>query len=413
MFLDLDNFKILNDTYGHNLGDVLLVEASSRLKYVIGHSHTVARFGGDEFVIIINELSKDHLIAAQQAIDWATQLHASLNQAFYLQSPGVSGHPDTTIEHQLTASIGITLFNGTQRLEVDELLKLADLALYRAKTDGRNKTVVFDPSMQEDLIQSQKIQTHFSKAIKNNQFELFYQPQLNDHNQLIGLEALVRWPQSNNSTDQTHFISPAEFIPMAEETGLIIPLGDWVLNQACKQIAQWQDHSILGQLVVSVNISAKQLSQTDFIQQVCKVVKTYGIKPNQLKLEITESVLLQDVTDTIEKLHQLKERGIKISLDDFGTGYSSLSYLKRLPVDEIKIDQSFVRDLMTDESDAIMIKAIIDLSKNFAINVIAEGVETAEQRDQLIKFGCHDFQGYFFAKPLSLEQLNNWLTYKD
>jgi diguanylate cyclase (GGDEF)-like protein/PAS domain S-box-containing protein len=410
MFLDLDNFKILNDTHGHNLGDALLVDVSSRLKTVIGHDHTVARFGGDEFVIIINELHEDHIAAAQQAVEWADELHACLNQPFFLKTARVGNQPDTSIEYQLTASIGITLFNGLQRLEVDELLKLADLALYRAKTDGRNKTVVFDPSMQEDLIQSQKIQTHFIKAIKHNQFELFYQPQLNAQNHVIGLEALVRWPQTDSITGQTHYISPAEFIPMAEETGLILPLGDWVLNQACQQIAQWQSHPILKQLLVSVNISAKQLSQADFIQQVCKVIKTYGIKPNQLKLEITESVLLQDVSDTIDKLHQLKERGVKISLDDFGTGYSSLSYLKRLPVDEIKIDQSFVRDLMTDESDAIMIKAIIDLSKNFAINVIAEGVETVAQRDQLIRFGCHDFQGYFFAKPLSLPQLQAWLV---
>lgn len=409
MFLDLDNFKILNDTHGHNIGDKLLIEVSQRLKKVLERFHTVARFGGDEFVVIINGLNADHTTAQKQAMAWSEKLHQSLEKTFQLQISKVSNQQDIHIEYQLTASIGITLFNGKKNVEVDELLKLADLALYRAKTDGRNKTVTFDPSMQEDLIQSQKIQSNFNKSIKNSEFELFYQPQINASNQLIGLEALIRWPQKDLKSFPNGYISPGEFIPMAEETGLIIPLGNWILNQACLQIALWQKNPILSKLVISVNISAKQIAQTGFIEYVCKLIKTHGIKPNQLKFEITESVLLQDVADAIEKLQILKDRGIKVSLDDFGTGYSSLSYLKRLPVNEIKIDQSFVNDIMIDESDAIMVKTIIDLSKNFSIDVIAEGVETPDQLNKLIEFGCSQFQGYLFSKPLCISDLDIYL----
>ncbi|EXJ09046.1 EAL and GGDEF domain-containing protein [Nitrincola nitratireducens] len=407
LFLDLDNFKMLNDTHGHNLGDQLLIEVSKRLQTLVGDQHTVARFGGDEFVLIINELDFNQSVAYQQAILWSEKLHACFSESIPLNLNKLSTQHLTRIEYQITVSIGITLFNGEDHYEVDDLLKLADLALYRAKTDGRNRTVVFDPRMQEDLMQSQKMLQAFTHAIKNNEFELFYQPQYNKDHQVIGVEALIRWQKGKDLAGVEHYLSPIDFIPVAEETGLIIPLGDWVIEQACAQLAQWQQDPAFENLVVSVNISAKQLAQADFSDKLLAAVSAYKINSRQLKLEITESCLLQNVSDLINKLLKIKEYGFKISLDDFGTGYSSLSYLKRLPVDEIKIDRSFVRDIMTDESDAIMVKAIIDLSRNFGLEVIAEGVETSEQLDRLIEFGCAFFQGYYFNKPLKLSELNN------
>jgi len=411
MFLDLDNFKMLNDTQGHALGDLLLIEVAQRLDKAIQQENTIARFGGDEFVLVINGLDRDHALATKQAYDIADKVHHVLTKPFYLTSKMLGIQQASQIEHQLTASIGVIIFNGRNHTEVGELLKLADLALYRAKTEGRNQTIIFDPSMQQDLWQTQQLQNSFRKAINQNQFELFYQPQFNEHRKLIGLEALIRWPVHNQHTDTTThtYVSPTDFIPMAEETGLILPLGAWVLSQACRQIMLWQQHPILKNIIVSVNISAKQIWQDNFIDQVSELITQTGVIPTQLKLEITESVLLHDVVDTIDKLHRLKAWGIHIALDDFGTGYSSLSYLKRLPVNEIKIDQSFVRDLMSDESDAIMVKAIVDLSKNFGVGVIAEGVETEEQLNQLLYFGCHQFQGYFFSKPLSLPQLESFV----
>jgi diguanylate cyclase (GGDEF)-like protein/PAS domain S-box-containing protein len=411
MFLDLDNFKMLNDTQGHALGDLLLVEVAQRLAAVMYQENTIARFGGDEFVLVINGLDLDHIIAAKQAYDIAERIHITLTQPFYLTSNASAMHLPNPVEYQLTASIGVIIFNGHNLTEVGDLLKLADLALYRAKTEGRNQTVIFDPSMQQDLWQTQELQNNFRKAITQNQFELFYQPQVNEHRQIIGLEALIRWPIIGQDALPTHirYISPADFIPMAEETGLILPLGTWVLKNACQQIIHWQQHPILKNMVVSVNVSAKQIWQSHFIDQIRELINQTQLLPTQLKLEITESVLLHDVADTINKLHQLKELGISIALDDFGTGYSSLSYLKRLPVNEIKIDQSFVRDLMSDDSDAIMVKAIVDLSKNFNVGVIAEGVETEEQLKQLLRFGCRQFQGYLFSKPLSCSQLETFV----
>lgn len=406
LFLDVDHFKILNDTHGHNLGDQLLIEVSRRLQALVGEQHTVARFGGDEFVLIINELDPNQSVAYQQAIGWSERLHACFSESIQLKSNKLSTEHITRLEYQMTASIGITLFNGEGDYEVDDLLKLADLALYRAKTEGRNRTVVFDPRMQEDLIQSQKMLQDFNLAIKNDQFELFYQPQYNKDLQVIGVEALVRWAKGEDLAGAERYLLPIDFIPIAEETGLIIPLGDWVIKQACVQLAQWQQDPASENLVISVNISAKQLAQADFADKLLDVVSSYKINTRQLKLEITESCLLQNVSDLIKKLLKIKAYGVRISLDDFGTGYSSLSYLKRLPVDEIKIDRSFVRDLMTDESDAIMVKAIIDLSRNFGLEVIADGVETSEQLDQLIEFGCASFQGYYFSKPLKLDDFN-------
>ena len=406
LFLDVDHFKNLNDTHGHNLGDQLLIEVSKRLQTLVGDKHTVARFGGDEFVLIINGLDPDHYVAHQQAIHWSEKLHTCFSESIQLNLNKLSTHNITRIEYQITASIGVTLFNGEGHYGVDDLLKLADLALYRAKTEGRNRTVVFDPRMQEDLMQSQKMLQEFNQAIKNNQFELFYQPQFNRDRQVIGVEALVRWPKGKDLAGVERYLLPINFIPVAEETGLIVPLGDWVIKQACSQLAQWQQDPAFDKLVISVNISAKQLAQVDFAEKLLSVVSSYKINTSQLKLEITESCLLQNVSDLIGKLLKIKESGFKISLDDFGTGYSSLSYLKRLPVDEIKIDRSFVRDLMSDESDAIMVKAIIDLSRNFGLEVIAEGVETSEQLAQLVEFGCESFQGYYFSRPLKLSDFN-------
>ena len=387
MFIDLDNFKTLNDTLGHDIGDQLLQQVAQLLTGCLREVDTVARLGGDEFVVILEGLSKIPLEAAQHAEDVGNKILAALSKSYLLATHDVHS----------TTSIGVTLFNGNQQ-PIDELMKQADIAMYQAKQAGRDTLRFFNPKMQSGIADRAALEKELRKAIDSRQFHLHYQIQMDSSNRPMGAEALIRWPHPERG-----LVSPAQFIPLAEETGLILPIGQWVLETACAQIKAWQLAPLTKDLVLAVNVSAKQFRQVDFVAQVHAVLQHHAFNPKLLKLELTEGMLLENIEDTISTMNALKEMGIQFSLDDFGTGYSSLQYLKRLPLDQLKIDQSFVRDIATDNSDKAIVRTIIAMAQSLDLNVIAEGVETEEQKQLLLDRGCTHYQGYFFGKPMSID----------
>jgi diguanylate cyclase (GGDEF)-like protein/PAS domain S-box-containing protein len=389
MFLDLDHFKTLNDLHGHDIGDRMLIEVAQRLRNCSREGDSVARFGGDEFVVMLESLSADTPEAVIQAESVAEKIRLALSQPYLLARD--AGDP---IIHHCSSSIGITIFRE-QEDSVDQLLKWTDMAMYRAKDAGRNSIRFFDPTMQAAVETRAALESDLHEALAQQQFELFYQVQVDAARRPQGAEALLRWRHP-----QRGLVPPLDFIPMAEETGLILPIGAWVLDAACAQITAWRDHPQLGKLALAVNVSARQFRQTDFVEQVQAAVLRHGIVPTALKLELTESLVLEDVTDSIAKMKALKAFGVSFAMDDFGTGYSSLSYLKNLPLDQLKIDQSFVRSIASDNADRVMVMAIVDLGMNFELDVVAEGVETEEQFTLLHRYGCGNFQGYLFGKPL-------------
>jgi diguanylate cyclase (GGDEF)-like protein/PAS domain S-box-containing protein len=389
LLIDLDNFKALNDTLGHVVGDQLLEQVAQRLIGCIREGDTVARLGGDEFVVILETLSGNPDEAATQTKIVAEKVLATLNQTYHL-----SGQ-----HHHSTSSIGATLFFGHLD-SVEILLKQADLAMYQAKAAGRNVMRFFDPAMQAVANSRAQLETDLRQGLNRKEFILFYQPQVDLDGRLTGAEALVRWRHPERG-----LVPPYEFIPQAEENGLILPLGCWVLETACTQLKAWSTKPGWEQLTLSVNISARQFHHPDFVDRVLASVDRTCIDPGKLKLEITESLLLDDIEDIINKMGLLKARGIGFSLDDFGTGYSSLAYLKRLPLDQLKIDQSFVRDVLTDPNDEAIARTIIALANSLGLSVIAEGVETITQRDFLAAEGCHAYQGFLFGRPGPVDQL--------
>ncbi len=393
LFIDLDNFKVINDTLGHAMGDILLQEVAERLKSCVRIGDTVARLGGDEFVVMLEDLSEQALEAGAQAEAIGEKVLATLNQPYRLGRK----------EYLNSPSIGITLFNGHQQLS-DDLFKQADIAMYQAKKDGRNVLRFFDPKMQEAINARSALEGELRKAIEHRQFQLHYQVQVDHLQRPYGAEALIRWIHPNRD-----FVSPAEFIPLAEDTGLILAIGNWVLETACAQLKSWQLDNQTRDLMLSVNVSAKQFRQADFVAQVRSIVKRYAIDPTRLKLELTESVLLDNVAGIIETMNTLNEIGVRFSLDDFGTGYSSLQYLKKLPLHQLKIDQSFVRDLAVDSSDKAIVNTVIAMAHSLNLEVIAEGVETEEQRQYLESAGCTHYQGYFFGKPMPIKQFKEAL----
>ncbi|MGZ5780248.1 MAG: putative bifunctional diguanylate cyclase/phosphodiesterase, partial [Burkholderiaceae bacterium] len=388
MILDLDNFKALNDTKGHDVGDRLLVEVAQRIIASVRQEDSVSRLGGDEYVVMIEGLGADETTAASQTEMVAGKIRAALNQP-YMLSNGEQAHYSSS-------SIGVTLFRGNE-LSIDVLLKQADMALYQAKGAGRNTVRFFNPAMQAAIESRAHMEAALRNGLQENEFQLFYQPQIDQHGNVTGAEALLRWLPPNQAA-----IPPVQFIPLAEDTGLIIPLGLWVLQTACAQLNVWSANPATSNLHISINVSARQFRQADFVGQIFDTLKQTGINPNLLKLELTESLVLENVEDVIIKMEQIKAFGVTFSLDDFGTGFSSLSYLKRLPLDEVKIDQSFVRDITTDPSDAAIVRAIIAMSRSLGIHVIAEGVETEEQLHFLKENGCANFQGYLFSKPMPI-----------
>ncbi|MFN4121498.1 putative bifunctional diguanylate cyclase/phosphodiesterase [Acidovorax sp.] len=393
LFIDLDNFKDLNDTLGHDIGDQLLVQAAQRLKGCVREVDTVARFGGDEFVVLVEGLSQDASHASAEAALVASHIATTLGKPYVLG--------DTS--HHSTPSIGIALF-GLQACTVDELLKHADLAMYQAKAAGRNTQRFFDPDMQAAATQRAALEADLRRGLQQGELVLYYQPVVDAKGRLQGAEALVRWQHPRRG-----LVSPAEFIPLAEQTGLILPLGHWVLEAACAQLVAWSRSALTRQFFLSVNVSVRQFRQPDFVEQVLGTLNASGANPERLKLELTESLLLADVEDIIARMEQLRHFGVGFSLDDFGTGYSSLSYLKRLPLDQLKIDQGFVRDLQTDPNDAAIVRTILALADSLDLAVVAEGVETTGQLEFLQRHGCKAFQGYLFGRPMPPEVLERAL----
>jgi len=389
LFIDLDDFKTLNDARGHDIGDQLLQQVAVRLSGCVRHSDSVARIGGDEFVVLLEELGLDQQSAAQQAEHIADKILFSLRQPFRIGQ----------MEHFSTLSIGISVFQGGAQ-QVDELLKQADLAMYQAKAAGRNQHCFFEPQMQARVLQRASLESDLRQGLLKGEFILYYQAQIEQQAGLYGAEVLLRWQHPERG-----LLAPGEIIPVAEGSGLILPLGEWVLETACATLAQWRRRPQTQHLSLSVNVSAKQLQQVDFVEQVLHIVKRSGCDPQRLKLEITESMLLDGREAVIAKMARLKAHGVRFSLDDFGTGYSSLSYLKSLPLDQLKIDRSFVNDLLTDPLDADIARTIVSLARALKLEVIAEGVESLEQCERLSSFGCTRFQGYYFGRPVPLEQL--------
>jgi len=400
MLIDLDNFKALNDTLGHDVGDQLLVEVALRLNSVIRRTDTAARLGGDEFVIILEDLdaSDSALIQAEHV---ALKILAQLGKSYRLRL-GVNGDGSER-SHECTSSIGISMFRE-HSVTVDELLKRADTAMYQAKAAGRNMLRFFDPNMQAVVTARAALEVDLRKAIADSQFVLHYQAQVNSSGRVIGAEALVRWQHPERG-----LVFPDEFIALSEDSGLILPLGLWVLETACSQLANWATRTETAHLTLAVNVSACQFKLPDLVAQVLAVLDRSGAPPDRLKLELTESLLFDNAEDIIGKMNALKARGVGFSLDDFGTGYSSLSYLKRLPLDQLKIDQSFVRDVLSDPNDASIARTIVALAHSLGLDVIAEGVETGAQRDFLANSGCHAYQGYFFSKPVSIDSFEQLL----
>ena len=387
LMLDLDNFKTVNETRGHDRGDALLLQVAHRLRSCVHEDDTVARQGGDEFVVVLEDLGDSPEEAAARAEDVGQRILGMLREPYQIDGDA----------HHSSLSMGVTIYSGT-RETVDELLKRADLALYQAKNAGRDTLRFYDPQMQAVVSARATLELDMRVGLAQGQFELYYQPQI-DHGRIIGAEALLRWRHPRDG-----FISPAHFIPLAEETGLILPLGEWVLQAACRRLAAWAQQPDLATLSLAVNVSPRQFHQTGFVAQVLAALAGAGADGHQLKLEMTEGLLLQDVEDTIDKMGQLRGYGVGFSLDDFGTGYSSLSYLKRLPLDQLKIDQSFVRDVLTDPNDAAIARTVVALGTSLGLRVIAEGVETEAQREFLERHHCHAWQGYLLSPPVAVAE---------
>jgi diguanylate cyclase (GGDEF)-like protein/PAS domain S-box-containing protein len=388
LFLDMDRFKTLNDTLGHDYGDLMLTEVAERIRSCVREVDTVARLGGDEFVVLLEEVDEAAEEASQIAAQIAEKIRAALAVPYQLK-----GH-----EYHSSPSIGVCLYRGSDE-SVDELLKHSDMAMYQAKGSGRNAVHFFDPAMQLAVETHAAIEADLRRAVPGKQLRLYYQIQVDNDLRPLGAEALVRWIHPKRG-----IVSPAQFIHIAEESSLILDIGHWVLETACRQLEAWSKNELTRDLTLAVNVSGQQFRLHDYVEKVAAAIGNHRVDPSRLKLELTESVVLNDVADVVAKMHALKALGVKLSMDDFGTGYSSLSYLKQLPLDQIKIDQSFVRNIATDPNDAVMVQTIIVMAQNYRLNVIAEGVETEAQLEFLKKNGCMAYQGFLFSKPVPVEE---------
>ena len=393
MFIDLDHFKVLNDSLGHARGDMLLQQVATRLAASVRSSDTVARLGGDEFVVMLEDLGDDSGAATEAARLVGEKIRAALSIPYEL-----AGH-----DYYGTCSIGITCFSLTQH-SIGDLLKQADLAMYQAKAAGRNAVCFFDPEMQAAATANATLSSQLREALHDQQFVLHYQPQVGGDARMLGVEALLRWQHPTRG-----LVGPDEFIPQAEEGGLILPLGQWVIEKACAQLALWAANPNTEKLSISVNVSARQFRHPEFVEGVLQLIRQYGIPANRLKLELTESLLATGMDITIAKMGLLKEAGVTLSIDDFGMGYSALSYLKYLPLDQLKIDRTFVKDVLTDPNDAAIARTIIGLAQSLGLGVIAEGVETEAQRAFLAWHGCESYQGHLFCAALPIDALEAFM----
>ena len=391
LFLDLDHFKTINDTLGHDVGDVLLQTVGQRLVASVREGDTVARLGGDEFVLVLEGLHASPKEAALQALEVGEKVLTTLAQDYRFGE---------TV-YRCTASVGATVFHNTN-FSVEDLLKQADLAMYKSKETGRNRLQFYDPVMQSAVLERAALEVQLRHAVENEEFVLFYQAQVVDLGRVTGAEVLVRWQHPSEG-----LVLPAQFIPMAEETGRILGLGLWVLEAACKQLALWAKQPGLAHITLAVNVSALQLHCANFVEQVLGVLKRSGANPHHLKLELTESLLVDNVAAVMEKMFILKAKGVCFALDDFGTGYSSLAYLRKMPLDQLKIDRSFVTDILSNHQDASITRTIINLAQSLGLGVIAEGVETEAQRCFLAHAGCHAYQGHLFGKAMALTEFEN------
>ncbi|MDD2775062.1 MAG: EAL domain-containing protein [Gallionella sp.] len=394
LFMDLDNFKSLNDTKGHAAGDLLLKEVATRLRSAVRDVDTVARLGGDEFVVILDDLSKSEVLAAEQAGKVAAKISFLLHQPYLLND----------WVHRGSVSIGVALFKSG-KTSSEELIKNADMAMYQAKKAGRNTVCFFDEQIQSEMMEYSALEAALWTAQSDQQLHVYYQLQVGPQRQAIGAEALLRWLHPVRG-----MIYPSQFIQIAEQNGLILPIGYWVIKSVCTQLGRWQNDPLMSAISVSVNVSPRQLQDYEFVDKVKSMLLESAINPAYLKLEITESMALHNVEHTILTLQQLKSLGVSLSMDDFGIGHSSLSQLKRLPLDQIKIDQSFVNDLVTDSNDKTIVQTIIAMAKSMDLEVIAEGVETEAQCVILQEMGCVLFQGYLFSQPIPLVEFERLLA---
>jgi diguanylate cyclase (GGDEF)-like protein/PAS domain S-box-containing protein len=393
LLIDLDRFKILNDAMGHDCGDLLLIEVAARLKNCVREMDTVARLGADEFIVHIEDVSSNLDETSRKVGLVAEKIREYLSRPYFC-----NGHPLLS-----SSSIGVSLYRGNQ-IPVDVLVQHAEMAMYQAKSAGRNSIRFFDPVMQDRVTAHAALENDLRQAIGRNQFHLHYQMQVDNNHRPVGAEALLRWDHPERG-----LVLPGVFIPIAEESMLILEIGDWVMDNACSQLALWAQSPETRKLTLAVNVSAKQFAIAGFVDSVADVLKAHQVDPPRLKLELTESVMLEDMDGTVEKMHALKALGVGLSIDDFGIGYSSLSYLKQLPLDQLKIDQSFVQGITNDGSDAMLVQTIIDLAANFRMNVIAEGVETQAQLTFLKHHECMAFQGFLFGMALPVQEFEGLL----
>lgn len=393
LFIDLDDFKTLNDSRGHDIGDMLLVLVAQRLLGCVRETDTVSRFGGDEFVVMIEGLGTEETVAARQAEVVGEKIRVELNAPYQLHD----------FEYHSSSSIGVCLFRGND-LQIEDILKRADAAMYQSKRSGRNILQFFDPQMQAVLEARLGLDADLRQALARDQLQPYYQAQVNQEGQIVGAEMLLRWEHP-----QRGLVSPLEFIPLAEETGQILTIGRWLLDVVCRQLKAWEEDARTAHLQLSVNVSARQFRQPDFVEQIREVLETTQANPDRLKLELTESIVLEDIDGSIRKMQEIKRLGVRFSMDDFGTGYSSLAYLTRLPLDELKIDRSFVHNSDVKASDAVIVQTIVAMANTLGIEVIAEGVETVAQQRFLGSVGCQRYQGFLYSRPVPLNQFEQLL----
>ncbi|HEX9173733.1 MAG TPA: EAL domain-containing protein [Telluria sp.] len=393
LFLDLDNFKDLNDSRGHETGDELLKQVGQRISACTREGDTVARLGGDEFVILLDNVGADADTAAEHAARIGSKILAEVDKPFVIGG----------ITHHTTCSIGAAL-RSEHDVEVEDLMRHGDLAMYEAKKEGRNTMRFFHQEMLADVTYRLALETELRASLSKSEFLLHYQPQVDGEGRMVGAEALLRWNHAKRG-----IVGPNTFVSIAEKSGLIVPLGRWVLRTACTQLAQWGSMPGLAHLTIAVNVSVREFRHAQFVAETLAILRETGANPARLKLELTESVLIENAGAAIEKMHELKVHGIRFALDDFGTGYSSLSYLKLLPLDQLKIDRSFVRDVLVDPDDAAIARSIVALAKALGLGIIAEGVETESQRAFLLGIGCDCAQGYLFGRPMEVAALERML----